>query len=208
MPGSYAYRWDGEDRTVDVAAPTDYLVGIGAVITNWSKFEQLLDVYLELLRLAPEVQALGDVPTSFAKRANRLKRSVRACFPTCPTFHAMVDSVADRATAVCRQRNRVTHCFWQHDADGKVVMASKPARSGETYTATPDELLELASRAGALEVELIKLFVLFSTPGFLETSSLPSHEISELQEYGNRHRRYLDGSIHAAPQFPPQPLLG
>lgn len=206
MPGSYTYRWDGEERTVDVAAPTDHLVGIGAVITNWGKFEQLLDVYLELLRLAPAVQAFGDVPPSFAGRVKHLKRSVRACFTTCSTFHALVDSIADRAATVGRYRNRVTHCFWQQGADGEVFLASKPARNGETYTTTPDELLELASRAGALEVEMIKLLVLFSPPSFIETSSLPLHELLALQEYGKRHRRYLDGSINAAPRLR-HPLL-
>ena len=203
-PITQTFETKAGPKVITTDTPHDYLLRIGAVVTAWARFEQLFDLYLEMLHRSSEVQELGNIPGPFNKRCNRLLKASAICFPSSKDTQSIIGQLCASAIRVGRQRNRVSHCWWARTSGG-TVLAGKAGRSQATYSVDPDDLVTIAEKANELATEVVQLLFLFHDADQAIQPSLPLHEIQEIRAFGSRYR--LIEATHLPPPPPPLPLL-
>lgn len=195
------YQRGKETLLFTSTVPQKYLLGVGAVITNWGLFEMAFDNFIAILRWDPKAVArYPKVPLAFYRRAKLLRQSGALVLPKAPTIVACLTAISADAIKLGRKRNDVTHSHW-FETEGQMVIYRGLDATKPRYVVTEGDLFFLATRISQLHERLVLLQMCYIDPG---DPSIPATERNALRVHFENKRPNPSGPV----QFlKPEPFL-
>ena len=200
----FKYTRDGQQHNFVSMIPPEYLLGIGAIMTNWGLFEMIFDNFLAMLRWYPAAAALypQQLPGAFWRRAKALRQTAAVALPSCPVILARLTDITTEAVALGKKRNDVTHSHWL--AHGEMIIYTGIDGTKPRYVVIPSDLFRLAELIDGVRNRLSLLQMSYLSGG---DASLPLPERHAWRDLIENNRPSSPPPTHPAPLPPPKPFL-